>query len=170
MLRIRRRGPSCDTTCHAAAHRFLTYAQREDGAGKNAVQLGMGGNNVLKVTRDLATFPGRSLQFTAAEATAAEHASLDSSWVIDSRFRLSMQLGARARAEWSSLVAPHWSESTDGCLAPTPCTHHVHNYDSLGALCGCRRGSPRRTYPRRRLSFGGIGRGRSTTGQHHTLS
>lgn len=120
--------------CCSSSHRLLTYGQREDGAGGDAVQLDISGNNLLKVTIDLATFPDRPQRLTAADAAAAEHVLLDQSWVIDSRFRLSMQLRARARAEWPPLVAPQWSESTDGRHVPTPCSHHVDNHDSADAM------------------------------------
>ncbi|CBZ35441.1 hypothetical protein, conserved [Leishmania donovani] len=118
----------------SSSHRLLTYVQCEDGAGGDAVQLGMSGNNLLKVTIDLATFPDRLQRLAAADVAAAEHALLDQSWVIGSRFRLSMQLRTRARAEWPPLVAPQWSESSDGCLVPTPCSHHMGNHDSAGVM------------------------------------
>ncbi|GET89959.1 hypothetical protein, conserved [Leishmania tarentolae] len=118
----------------STSHCLLAHTQREDGTGGDAVQLGMSGNNLLKITVDLATFPDRSRQLTAANATAPEHALIDQSWVIDSRLRLSMQLHARADAEWPPLLTPQWSESTDGTLAPTPRHHRIDNGDSADCM------------------------------------
>ncbi|KAG5474942.1 hypothetical protein CUR178_04392 [Leishmania enriettii] len=103
------------------------YAQREDGAGVDAVQLPISGSSLLKVTVELAAFPSRLPQFSAADATEAKHVWAAQSRRIGSRFRFSMHLRARARA-------PPWSEESGGCLIRMPCGRPGGDVDSADLL------------------------------------
>ncbi|KAG5498190.1 hypothetical protein JIQ42_02994 [Leishmania sp. Namibia] len=106
------------------------YAQREDGAGVDAVQLAISGSSLLKVTVNLAAFPGRLPQLSAADATAAKHVWADQFWCISSRFRFSTHLRARARAEWPVPRAPQWREESGGRLIRMPCGRPGDDDDS----------------------------------------
>ncbi|KAK7201032.1 hypothetical protein NESM_000163000 [Novymonas esmeraldas] len=104
----------------AAPHRLSVQAQRSDGVARDVVRFAMDGVHGLKVTVDISTFPNLSRLLTQGDAAATEHTLIDEFWKINGSFGLSMQLRAKAHAEWPPLETAHGGDSSDAGLPATP--------------------------------------------------